>query len=132
MIEQWKDIPDFEGRYQVSDQGRVKALFQWCAGHGSGYYKEAERIIKPRDDSKGYKFVLLYDGKGARRERRVNRLVAAAFCPPREGCNEVNHLNLNKGDNRAVNLEWCSHSENIRHAIAHGVKVGRPRKAVTV
>lgn len=116
MEEIWADIEGFVGRYQVSNLGRVRAVF-----------RQPVRLLSPRSNN-GYLFVLLYDGRGGRRELRVNRLVAAAFCFQPEGCNVVNHLNFVPSDNRASNLEWTTQRGNIRYSIEHGRYIGRRKK----
>jgi hypothetical protein len=56
------------------------------------------------------------------KHKRVHRLVAAAFCNKRDGCDEVNHKDGNKLNNRAENLEWCTKSENMLHAYRMGLQ----------
>lgn len=99
----WKDILGYEGKYMVSNWGRVKSL---------NYNKTGkERIMKLTKASNGYLQVnLSKDGK--RKFCYVHRLVATAFCENPEGYTVVNHINENKADCRANNLEWCSRSYN--------------------
>ena len=59
-----------------------------------------------------------FDGK----TRTVHRVIAKAFTPVVEGKEFVNHIDGNKQNNRADNLEWCTRSENLTHAYAHGLK----------
>jgi len=54
--------------------------------------------------------------------KKIHRLVAEAFHPNPEGKSDVNHINGNKLDNRAVNLEWTTHKENMAHATDTGLK----------
>ena len=95
----WKQIPDFPN-YYVSDQGEIKN----ADGH----------IMKPYVNHKGYfKVELQRDGIGYK--RRVHRLVAETFIPNKKHLPEVNHINLDKQDNRVSNLEWVSGEQNRRH-----------------
>lgn len=105
--EAWKDVPGYEGRYRVSDLGRV-----WSLHHG--------RVLTPKRSAHGYQAVTLCKG-GAKRRFYIHRLVACSFLPkPGAECREVNHVDLNKANNRADNLQWVTHRENQRHAYENG------------
>ena len=97
-MEIWKKISD---NYQVSNLGRVK--------------NKKGKILKPYISSTGYLKVHLDNGK----QEYVHRLVATAFCENKGNC--VDHLNGNKKDNRAENLEWVSTKENIARSIKLGL-----------
>lgn len=101
-MENWKDIIGFEGLYQVSDLGRVKS-----------FYNGKERILKGRDNSRGYPMVILYNDKS--KQVSVHRLVAEAFVPNPNNLPQVNHINEDKHDNRADNLEWCDGKYNCNY-----------------
>ena len=113
MMEQWKNVEGYEGRYQVSDEGVVQGL---------------KGTLAAQLQNSGYLIVHLYD-KGARRARLVHALVAEAFVPGYFSGAQVNHKNGRKADNTAVNLEWLTRSENMRHAVANGL-TSAPRMAV--
>jgi hypothetical protein len=122
MTEVWRDIPGYEGRYQVSDLGRVKSLAfcQRCVFKNGreGQRRTKERILATQVQNSGYTLVHLHlDNQ--RKACSVHRLVAAAFVT---GCgDEVNHIDGDKGNNRAPNLEWVTSSENKEHAVATGL-----------
>lgn len=99
-MEIWKEISGTNGAYLVSNLGRVKS-------------NKTGIILKPQPRRHGYLAVWLYDN-GVSKRVSVHRLVAEAFCERMPGKNEVNHINENKQDNRAANLEWCTHSENCK------------------
>lgn len=138
-MEQWKDITGFEGIYQVSDYGRIKALSRVetfpCMFNGTKTGIRKEIILKPRLHSNGYHRVGL--GFGKRRDYYVHRLVAQAFHDNKAGKPEVNHKNGIKSDNRAINLEWATRGENSRHAVRtglfrhHGIRVPTSKLDVT-
>ena len=137
MNEIWKDIPGFEGLYQVSNLGRVKSLPKktW---NGRGYYVSTEKILKPNTLAKGYYQVEL-KRDSQRCCLQVHRLVAITFIqnPNPSEYNQVNHLDGNKQNNRVDNLEWCNNGMNQRHAWATGLqkvsgKAGRPKRAVVL
>lgn len=127
--EVWKDIEGYEGRYQVSNLGRVKSLKKATTSLISGnvctrIYDES--ILKPIDTksntSKGYVRVHLGKGTGKRVLKSIHRLVALAFIPNPMNLPQVNHINGDKTDNRAENLEWCTAKHNTRHALNNGLK----------
>lgn len=104
----WKSVKDFEGLYEVSNLGRIRSI-----GYGE------IKILKGRDDGAGYLKVALFKDK-KRHEAKVHRLVCNAFIKNRDNRPFVNHKNLIRNDNRLENLEWCTHSENIKHAYNMG------------
>jgi hypothetical protein len=111
-MEVWKDIKGYEGRYQVSNKGRVKSLPK-RRGRGVGYMCE-ENILKPTKHHHGYFIVnLRANGKGTTIE--VHRLVAKAFICNPDNKPQINHINGIKTDNRTENLEWCTNGENQLH-----------------
>lgn len=101
-MELWKDIPGYEGRYQISSNGNVRSLLKAIRLRhfvcGSGY---EEVILKKNGD---------------RKPKLIHRLVAEAFVPNPQGKREVNHKDGNKHNNDYRNLEWVTPSENIRHS----------------
>ena len=117
-IEIWRDIPEYEDLYQVSNLGRIKHKATKAIG-GSGYCDKDEYFIHPTKNKKGYIQVGL-SKDDVYRMYLVHRLVALAFIPNPKGCKCVNHKNCIKDDNRVENLEWCTHSYNTRHAFAKG------------
>jgi len=116
-MENWKPIPGYEGRYEVSDIGRVLS-------------NRTNRFLKPNIMNHGYACVHLYSGgRQSRVVKTIHQLVALAFIPNPHNCREVNHKNFLKRDNRVDNLEWVTRKENVAHAIAAGRRV-RPEKRV--
>lgn len=107
--EEWRDIKGYDGRYQVSNYGRVRSL---RLNKINGKFKTL--IIKP-SSRKGY---LLYglSKNGKTKTYSAHRLVALSFIENPNGYDQINHKNGIKNDNRVINLEWCNGSMNIRHA----------------
>lgn len=114
-MENWKEIAGYE-KYFVSDKGRVKSL-----------KRGGERILKPQFNKKGYLIVNL-SKNGKVRGFLVHRLVAEAFVPNPKNLPEVDHLNDNPADCRADNLEWVTHSENIRRKFWRGYEPAQKLK----
>lgn len=103
-----KEIPDFNGRYFVSDDGFV--------------INNAGKMLKPHINEKtGYCQIGLYRDKKLYMNY-VHRLVAASFVTKPEGTCEVNHMDGNKQNNAASNLEWVNRSNNMRHAYRTGLR----------
>lgn len=110
----WKDIPGYEGYYQVSNYGRVKSMY-FNAKKTLGYnIKINPKIIKNGVDRHGYLFVRLYLGDKIKRYS-IHRLVALLFIPNPNNLPEVNHKDENPQNNHACNLEWSSHKYNMNY-----------------
>ena len=107
-MEIWKNIENYENKYQISNFGNVKSL------NYRGTKKE--KLLKLVPNKIGYINVQL-SKNGIVKPFYVHRLVAIAFLNNVKGKNEVNHINMIKHDNRVENLEWCSKSENIIHYV---------------
>ena len=103
-MEEWKDISGYEGKYQVSNTGRIKSLKD---NHGN--YRE--KILKPGKHRDNYLMVVLCkDGK--EKTYSVHRLVAETFIPKIDGKTHVDHIDGNRQNNNVNNLRWCTHKEN--------------------
>ena len=102
----WEDIEGYEGLYQVSNLGRIKALQRYRRA-GNTAYIQKEHFMTQYDNTSGYKYVRLNIGSD-KRMFFVHRLVANAFIANPMSLPEVNHKNEIKTDNRAENLEWCT------------------------
>lgn len=118
MSEQWKPILGYEGFYEVSDLGRVRNIKSRRGTyigkiHKARPYGGSKRKMPP------YWAVALHKN-GVSKNFNVARLVAVAFIGPRpEGC-EINHIDANKANNAATNLEYVTPTENKRKAWADG------------
>lgn len=109
----WRPVVGFEGYYSVSDQGRVRR-------EKSVTFGKLGHILATPDRGNGYLVVsLCRDGR--KRNESVHRVVAAAFIGPADG-QEVNHINGVKSDNRLVNLEYVTSSENQHHVYRTGLQ----------
>ena len=108
--EEWRDVVGYEGLYQVSNQGRVKSLERKdCLGR-----TVKGRILKPGMVGSGYLMISLCTG-GKQKMFSVHRLVCQAFHENPDNKSDVNHINEDKTDNRACNLEWSTRKENLNH-----------------
>jgi hypothetical protein len=118
-IEIFKDVPNFEGYYQVSNLGRVKTLerLQWreFSDRASHWAKRKGKILNPCQDKEGYLHVRLTKGNGYTLWK-VHQLVALVFLGHDRKNRDfiVHHLNHNKKDNRLENLEIQQRGEHIR------------------
>jgi len=112
LKEIWKEIEGFEGRYQVSNLGRVMSL---VTNHGKQRQK-----LKPQYERR-YMFVNL-SVKNRGHTKDVHRMVANAFVPNPDNKPMVNHIDGVKLNNNASNLEWVTCSENHKHAYASGLR----------
>lgn len=120
MNEIWKDIADTDGQYQVSNFGNVRSLF-FRTSSGRIITREPPLIMHQKVHTMGYLSVCLYYGKRPK-EVFVHRLVATAFIPNPEGKPQVNHIDGDKTNNDASNLEWCTAKENYEHSCRQGLR----------
>lgn len=130
-MEEWKDIDGYGGMYQVSDAGRVRS---WRAYGGKGKTERsyAYRILKPSKTSNGYYNVILTDNNNNEKHHLIHRLVASAFIENKDNKPHVNHINGDKYDNGANNLEWITPKENNNHALDNGLRNRTPRARKTM
>lgn len=127
-MEQFKDIPGFEGKYRVSNMGQVLSLTRKNAGRWGTLKTTPAKVLKLEMTSVGYKRACLSkDGKV--KKHLVHRLVAKTFIPNPDNKPCVNHKDSNRANNIVENLEWCTHAENSKHANDLG-KLGAPRLEV--
>ncbi len=100
-FEEFKDIENYEGLYQISNFGRVYSLI-------------SNKFLKPQSDKDGYLYVGFSKNK-KQKFYRIHRLVAQAFIPNPLNLPEVNHINEVKSDNRVENLEFCDTKYNTNY-----------------
>ena len=98
----WKDIPGYEGIYQISNLGRVKSFYN--------YKRDGNNILKPKIKHGYYQIGLRRNG--IRKWHQLHRLIAKAFIPNPNNLPQINHIDENKLNNSIDNLEWCSVSYN--------------------
>lgn len=116
MEQIWKDIPEYEGRYQISNDGRVRSLERKVYLESRGIYRTVKEItLKGSPDTLGYPTVALWK-ENKLDMRRVHRLVAEMYVPNQDNKPQVNHIDGDKTNNNFTNLEWVTMSENIKHA----------------
>ena len=110
MIEIWKDIKGYEGKYQISNSGKVKSI-NYHRGNSS-------RLLIPRCSTKNgnelYLYVVLCKNSKVH-TYKIHRLVAEYFVPNVDNKPYVNHKDGNKHNNNVENLEWVTPLENNLH-----------------
>lgn len=114
MEEIFKDVVGFETLFQISNLGRV-------------FSKRSNKLLKLHTSKTGYVTLATKIGgrHGFNKCFKVHRLVAEAFIPNPASKPQVNHLDGNKGNNIASNLEWATAKENIVHAFSEGLNTAR-------
>ena len=102
MKEIWRDGKGYEGKYQVSNMGRVWSI-------------KGQKYLKGTIAKSGYVYVHLTAKNGKAVKERLHRLVAIAFLENPNNLPAVNHKDENKLNNSLDNLEWCSHQYNCNY-----------------
>jgi hypothetical protein len=112
----FKSVKGYEGLYEVNEIGEVYS----CERTTSNGKHLRRKRLKGGSFSNDYKFVCLRKD-GVNKNHSVHRLVAETFIPNPLNLSDVNHKDGNKLNNHVSNLEWCSRSENLAHAVRIGL-----------
>lgn len=123
MVEIWKDIPEYEGIYQVSNLGNLKS-YDRIVLFGKIKALRKGKLLSLRHNPNDYLYTVFSVNKN-RKTVKPHRIVAEVFLPNTENKRCVNHINGIKIDNRVDNLEWVTYSENTKHAVKIGLKTGK-------
>lgn len=110
QLETWRAVVGYEGRYEVSDEGRVRSL---------NFRKRRGLVVVMKTATNRDGYACLSFGK---KNVRVHSLVAEAFLGPRPPRYDVNHKDGNKSNNRLDNIEYCTESQNTQHSFARGLQ----------
>lgn len=117
MSELWLPIIGFEGRYEVSNLGRVKSLERYeYKPNGKLHQHRIERILKPCKNRRGYSLVVLCKD-GLKFPKLIHRLVAEAFIKNPDNLPVVDHIDTNPENNHVENLRWVTIKENCMNTL---------------
>lgn len=119
-MSEWKPIPSLLNQYEASDAGEIRSVRRRST---------RGRVIKPYINKRnGYAYIVA-SVNNTQKTYRVHRLVAEAFLGESNGA-QVNHIDGNKQNNAVSNLEYCTQSENMRHAFRIGLEKPRGVKII--
>lgn len=122
----WRSVVspiDLMGRYEISNFGRLKRV-----GYATKIAKKWKPDLILKISTSGRYMKIGLKNNGSVHNLSIHRLVCLAFHPNTDNRPQVNHINGIKHDNRAVNLEWATQSENIKHAQSIGLmKYAKPK-----
>lgn len=111
----WKSIPNYEGLYEVSNDGQIRSVDRFVQFNGTSSLVKG-KPKKVRLDTDGYAIVCL-SKNGIQKTMKVHRLVAMAFIPNPENKPCIDHINTVRTDNRADNLRWVTNKENSNNRL---------------
>lgn len=115
--ETWKPVRGYEGLYEISDKGRLRALFK------AGNFHKPGRLLRPWLMKSGYLQVHLMRPGAKRKAACVHRLLLEAFIGPAPEKCECRHLNGDRADNNISNLAWGTHKQNVEDSRRHGTMI---------
>ncbi|MCK5217844.1 MAG: HNH endonuclease [Methanosarcinales archaeon] len=118
--EVWRNIKGYYGIYQVSNNGCVRSLNRSVIHKKTGVQNRKGKLLKQYKNDRGY-FCVYLSRHSKRKKYRISRLVSQTFLYNSENLPEVNHKDGNKDNNNYLNLEWSTHSQNIKHAFDSGL-----------
>lgn len=120
-MEEWRPVIGYIGLYEVSNLGRVRSLPR--RGTKGGI------LVIDTSNSKHYAHVVLAKNSKLH-TTSLHKIVAEAWVPNPENKPQVNHIDGDKLNNKAENLEWVTNLENRRHAIKTGLSSALPEEAI--
>lgn len=124
MNDIWKPASGLENYYEVSNLGKIRSIKRKIKNWPSGTRTVGGRVLKCCINSSGYKVFALPKKKlvnGKVKHVFLHRYVASTFIPNTENKPYINHIDGDKQNNNIDNLEWCTHQENMSHAMRSGL-----------
>lgn len=116
-----KDIPNYEGLYAATKDGKIFSYPKPCSSKKGIFLKQYISIIR-HNRTKPYKLFTVGLSKNKKRKTySVHRLIAFTYIPNPENKPDINHIDGNPLNNNVENLEWCTKKENMKHAINTGL-----------
>ncbi len=116
-----KEIPNFIGYYASEDGKIYSTLAKGCRDRHDLSKRVEPKELKYRKTKTGYcRVCMRRESTGDRGDVYVHRIVAELFIPNPKNLSDVNHIDCNPSNNRADNLEWVSHKENLEYGFTHG------------
>ena len=120
-----KNIEGYEGRYKITEDGKVYSLL-------SGRYLKPtirnKQETRPKDRQNDYYAIGLYGKDKKFRLHSIHRLVALAYIPNPDNLPEVNHRDGNKLNNKVDNLEWSTRKKNAEHSVKLGLQTFKGKR----
>lgn len=114
--ELWKDVPGWDGVYQVSSLGRIRSTLHTVRYNDGRVAKFPGKVLKLTKNQDGYLCAVIRQrGTGRVISYKIHRVVAEVFVANPHGYTEVNHIDEDKTNNNAANLEWCDRLKNCNH-----------------